>query len=308
MNFTFILNPRSGRGSAERRLRRLEIALDRAGLESRILLTEHSLHAVDLARQAAQVSDVVVAVGGDGTVHEVVSGVVCAEKEAHFAVIPSGSGNDFAKMFDVPRDFSRAIQAIRNAQPVRVDYGRIRWEGPEGGGTAIFANAAGAGIDAKVAAAATGIKYLTGTPRYLVAVFKSLKSWTAPPVEVELLCGSRTVKTIRSEVLLVGAGNGRCAAGGFYLTPGASVSDGRIDALIVKNASVRRILALIPKVLRGRHVGEAEVTIEQVERIVVRPDVPLGIEADGEVLTLAASEITFEVAPAGLSVMMPVKT
>jgi YegS/Rv2252/BmrU family lipid kinase len=307
MTYTFILNPRSSRGTSERRRRLLERAIERAGIEAHILLTQHRGHAVDLARAASAESDVVVAVGGDGTVHEVVAGLVSSDREAHLAVVPAGAGNDFAKMFDLPGDTAGIVHAIKNASPTRVDYGRVHWSDTAGTRSGTFVNVAGAGIGAKVAAAASRFKLLTGTPRYVAAVLQTLRDWSAPEVEVELQCRGNTLETIRSEILLVAAGNGRCAAGGFYLTPAAKITDGRLDALIVRSATAARVLALIPSVLRGRHVDKPEVTIEKVEEIVVRPVVPLAIEADGEVLTLAAREIRFEIVAGGLSVVMPVK-
>jgi YegS/Rv2252/BmrU family lipid kinase len=305
MNLTFIVNPTAGRGSLERKLKNI---LRESGSDYTICLTERPRHAVELARAAAAESDVVVAVGGDGTVHEVASGLISSGREAGLAIIAAGTGNDFAKMFDVPRDIASAVRVISTSPLKKVDHGRIRWSGLDGGGSAVFMNVAGAGIDAKVAAAASGFKFLSGTPRYIAAVLATLKDWTAPPVEIELRSGGRVVMTIRSEILLVGAGNGRCAAGGFYLTPEASISDGKLDALIVRNASALRILALIPRVLRGQHVGQPEVTIEKVDTILVRSSMPVAIEADGEVLTEVAEEITFAVAAGGLFVRMPVKT
>ncbi|MEX0746784.1 MAG: diacylglycerol kinase family protein [Rhodothermales bacterium] len=305
MKLTFIVNPRAGRGSMERKLDKV---LRASGLEYAIRLTERPKHAVELARAAAAESDVVVAVGGDGTVHEVASGLIAAGGKAGLAIIAAGTGNDFGKMFDVPADLASAVRAISTSPLTKVDHGRIWWSGSDGGGSAVFMNVAGAGIDAKVAAAASGFKLLTGTPRYVAAVLATLKDWTAPPVEVELWDAGRLIETIRSEILLVGAGNGRCAAGGFYLTPDASITDGKLDALVVRSASVLRILALIPSVLRGKHVGQPEVTIEKVDKIVVRPSTQVAIEADGEVMTHVAEEITFEVVAGGLSVRMPVKT
>ena len=307
MVLTFIINPHAG-GIFKRRSRRVLEALATSGLNYHVRTTEYPRHAVELAREAAMRSDVVVAVGGDGTVNEVVSGLVGSGGTACLAVIPVGTGNDFAKMLDVPEDPSAALKALSTGARSRVDYGLVRWEGQGESGTAIFVNAAGTGIDARVAAAAAGMRYLNGTPRYVAAVIRTLRHWNAPRVRVDVERNGRRDRVSTSEHLLVLAGNGCCAAGGFYLTPDARIDDGAIDVCIIRNAPLSRILALIPAVLRGgQHAGEPEVTLMKAERIRVESATPLAIQADGEVITSAALDITFEIVAQGLSVVQPVR-
>ncbi len=308
MFFTFIVNPQAGGGFHRRRLRRFSAALAESGLNYAVRTTDFPKHAIELASDAASGSDVVVAVGGDGTVNEVVSGIVQSGAATHLAVIPIGTGNDFAKMLEIPQAPGDALSALGRSSPTRVDYGRVQWVGKSDSHAGIFVNAAGTGIDARVAAAAARIRLLSGTPRYMAAVLRTLRQWTAPRVTVTLEQGGIKEAPSSSEHLLVLAGNGRCAAGGFYLTPNARIDDGLLDACIIRNASIPRILALIPAILRGgRHGDEPEVTLVKADRILVQSTTPLAIQADGEVLTSDAYEVTFEVATRGLSVIQPVK-
>lgn len=308
MFFTFIVNPQAGGGFHRRRLRRFSAALAESGLNYAVCTTECPKHAIELACDAASGSDVVVAVGGDGTVNEVVSGIVRSGAATHLAVIPVGTGNDFAKMLEIPEAPKEALSALGRSSPTRVDYGRVKWQGKSDHHSGLFVNVAGTGIDARVAAAAARIRLLSGTPRYVAAIVRTLRQWTAPRVTVSLEQGGVHEELGPSEHLLVLAGNGRCAAGGFYLTPDARIDDGLLDACIIRNASIPRILALIPSVLRGgRHGGEPEVTLAKADRIRVQSTMPLAIQADGEVLTSEAYEITFEVATSGLSVIQSVK-
>lgn len=308
MFITFIVNPRAGGGVLRRRMRRFAAALPHSGLQYDVQTTAYRGHAVDLAREAAKRSDVVVAVGGDGTVNEVVSGMVQSGRPVHLGVIPAGTGNDFAKMLSIPRDPAAALSALRRGVPTHVDYGRVRWTGKEDEGEAVFVNAAGTGIDAHVAAAASRIRLLGGTPRYVAAVLKTLRIWSAPYVTVAVEQDGERREIGRSEHLLILAGNGKCAAGGFYLTPDARIDDGKLDACVVRDASLGRILQLIPAVLRGgRHRDAPEVTLARADRLVVHSASPLPIQADGEVLTSDALKITFEVVVGGLSVIQPVK-
>lgn len=308
MTFTFVVNPQAGGRLFKRGRRNLLAALPDSGLQYEVATTEGRGHAAELARQAAQRSDVVVAVGGDGTVHEVVSGLVKSGTDARLGVIPVGTGNDFAKMLEIPRKPKAALAALSNGRARRVDYGRVRWEGGDGGGEATFINVAGTGIDASVAEAAAGFRFLTGTPRYLAAVIQTLQGWNAPDMAVQISENGRMRDLQSGEHLLVIVGNGRCAAGGFYLTPAARIDDGRLDVCAIRSAPLRRILAIIPGVIRGgRHVREPEVMAEQAEKITVTSIQPLPIQADGEVLTDRATKVTFEVVSGGLSVVQPVK-
>ena len=308
MTYTFIVNPLAGGGLFKRGSKALLAALPESGLRYEVATTERRGHAAELARRAAQRGDVVVAVGGDGTVHEVVSGLVKSGEEARLAVIPVGTGNDFAKMLDIPRDVKSALAALMQGKPTRIDYGVVRWEGTDGGGEATFINVAGTGIDARVAEAAAGFKLLTGTPRYLAAVIQTLRSWSAPHMTVRTCRNGEMTQVQSTEHLLVIVGNGKCAAGGFFLTPDARIEDGQLDVCAIRSASLGRILALIPGVIRGgRHIHEPEVTVEQTAKIVVQSAESLPIQADGEVLTARARKVTFEVVPGGLTVMQPVK-
>lgn len=212
-------------------------------------------------------------------------------------------------MFDLPRAVDRVVDVLGSTEPVTVDYGRVRWKGPRDAGSSIFVNVAGVGFDAKVAAAAARLKLLRGTVRYLAAVLRTLRSWESPTLRIVLYEDGQGVESIDEQVLLALVGNGRCAAGGFYLTPDASISDGRLDALIVRNAGPRRILSLIPGVLRGAGLeNQPEVTVHTVDVMEVVSQVPVAIQADGEVLTEGATSVQFEIVPDGLSVVMPVTT
>ncbi len=308
MVYTFIVNPRAGRGLSRRSASQFLRALEQSDLTFDLVRTEYPRHAAELAREAARRSDVVVAVGGDGTVNEVVSGIVASGAKPRLAVVPIGSGNDFVKMLDVPSDPADLLRDLQHEHARPADYGRVRWDGPDGPGEGVFVNAAGAGIDAKIAETASRIKLLGGTSRYVAAVLITLRRWSAPELSMTSEIAGRQETYPPGEYLLVLASNGRCAAGGFFLTPEARIEDGLIDACVVRNTSLRRILRLIPAVLRGgRHVGAPEVSIVKTERIHIHSESPLAVQADGEALARRATDISFEVVQGGLSLAQKVK-
>lgn len=307
MKFVFILNPAAGGAFARRRRSRLVETLRSSGLDYEIASTEGPRHALRLARSAAEAGSAVIAVGGDGTAHEVASGIIESGANVPMAVLPTGTGNDFAKMLDVPRSDGATVRLLAEGRSERIDYGRVSWAGPSGSGTGYFINICGTGFDAKVAAAASDFKWLAGTPRYVASVLRTLRRWKAPTVEIVLSTDEESVYSFRGPLFLAMAGNGRCSGGGFYLTPRASIVDGRIDVCVIRDVSVRRVLSLMPRALKGRHVGAPEVSIEKVGRMVIAAANPLPIQADGEILTDRATEIEITVVPGGIRMLLPVK-
>lgn len=192
MRYAFVLNPAARNGRAARLRVSLERALRAKDLPFTYLETEEPGHATELAREAAQNHDVVVAVGGDGTVQEVARGVFGTE--AVMGIIPAGTGNDFAKAIGMPTEFDKALSAMLSADTVAVDVGRIRWQekGEDGLLTeykGMFVNCVGTGFDAATAKATRRYKALGGRLAYVAAVLETLWKWRKPDVEVEIRAG-----------------------------------------------------------------------------------------------------------------------
>ena len=192
MRYAFVLNPAARNGHAARLKPVLAKALRARDLEFTYLETEARGHATELARQAAQSHDLVVAVGGDGTVQEVACGVLGTK--AVMGIIPAGTGNDFAKAVGMPKGLDEALSAMLSANTVAVDVGRIRWQekGEDGLLTeyeGVFTNCVGTGFDAATATATHRYKALGGRLAYIAAVLETLWKWRKPDVEVEIWAG-----------------------------------------------------------------------------------------------------------------------
>lgn len=307
MKVVFVLNPKAGGSSARRKRRRLIEALTESDLEYETRYTEHRCHASQIARAAAEAGHAIVAVGGDGTAHEVASGILDSGADVPMGVLPMGTGNDFAKMFDVPDTIETSLQSFQAGICTRIDCGHIQWDGPTGAGVGHFINIGGTGFDAKVAAAASSFKLLTGTTRYVASVLRTLRNWEAPEASVRFSVGSDVVYSYTGRLFLVLAGNGVCSGGGFYLTPEASIIDGLLDTCIIRDIAITRVLTLMPAALRGKHGRAGEVSIEKAEHVHIKSNVPLPIQADGEILTQGATEIEIRVVPAALRMLLPVR-
>lgn len=264
----------------------------RAGARPLVWLTEAPWHAAELARQLGQAgSPVICAVGGDGTVHEVVNGLLELPEASRpaLAVIPVGSGNDFVKMTGTPLDLERAARQAVHGTDRRIDAGRANGR--------FFGNGVGIGFDAYASRESRDIRYLTGAPLYLVAVLRALRSFPCPMMAIDI-----DGHVIRSSTLLCSVNNGRCVGGGFWIAPQADVQDGLLDVCHARGLGRLQILRLLPEVMRGTHVDNEPVTMARGRRVRVWSEIPLPVQADGELFPAPVSELDVEILPHSLTV------
>lgn len=292
-----IVNPTAGRGAAVRAWESARRVLDAPGTIVDVACTSGPGEATRLASGAARDgARLVIAVGGDGTVHEVANGLLeSAAGDATItpmAVIPAGSGNDFVKQLGVPLDPAGAAKVALTGSVARVDAGRA--------GATFFVNGVGVGFDARVAMEARSIRLLRGTPLYALALLRVLRRYEAPRLRLEM--DGREVRN--SSLTLVTIANGPCCGGGFWLCPAARLDDGVLDVLIAERTTRRRILSILGSALRGRHLGLREVEIVQGRSIRITGEQDLPVHADGEILTPGRT-LEIEILPARLSVVVP---
>jgi diacylglycerol kinase (ATP) len=297
IEYFVILNPAANRGGAERQWAAAESVLRRAGTRYSIHRTRGQGHAVELAAQAvAEDWPAVVAVGGDGTIHEVANGLLRASNSSPtppLGILPLGSGNDFVKLVDLPRGNGRlAAERLLRAQPRRVDVGCMNGE--------IFTNGVGIGFDARVAAAAREVRWLRGMAIYAWALVQVLSRHSTPRMRVVL----DGVEVVDGPLTLVTIGNGGCHGGGFWICPAARADDGLFDVCIAEAMTARGVLGFIPYVMRGKHIGRPGVTMHQARRVEISSDEPLPIHADGEIIETSATELVFEVLPERLTLLV----
>ena len=270
------LNPTAGRGRAGRREKRIAALLRAGGLDVEV----HASTGVgDLEARVRTlvergVQRVVVA-GGDGSVHEATNGILLGGGEAALGVVPSGTGNDFAKACEVPLDWEHATRLLADriaaGQVGRaVDVGRMNGR--------YFANGAGIGFDARVTQIARSYRMPIGDFVYLLAIFRAMVEGIATP----------RMRLVSDDVIwdgpltLANIANGPWVGGMFQIAPMADNSDGRFDLMIAAPVSRTRILMLLPTLMTGTHVGEPEIIHESVTRLIVEADEPVVSHLDGE--------------------------
>ena len=320
-----ILNPSSGRGSGARLLPSLRQILADRGVAYDLAQTEGLHHAVDLARQASLDGyETVVAVGGDGTISEVVNGLALAAGETEIVgtlgVIPVGTGNDFADMAGIPRKTEEALAVIRAGRSHLVDLGRFHIRGQtvqDGAARAgaaqgqmqdeyrYFNNNLGCGFEAQVTVESRKIQRLRGFAVYLTAIFKALISYPLPDIAVSWTDEDGRAHQVDKQMLMISIGNSRRTGGGFYVTPDAIMDDGLYDLAMADGLSRGRIMVLLPKVMMGTHPGDPALTFVRARQIRITSPSILPVHADGEIISRNADELEITIQPQRLRVLTP---
>jgi diacylglycerol kinase (ATP) len=293
--FYVILNPAAGRGAAARVRGVVERELARAGAAFTVATTTRRGHAAELAEAAAREGwQAVVAVGGDGTVHEVVNGLMRAAdggSSTPLGIVGVGSGNDFAKLAGVPHDAAAAVRRMTSAEPRAVDVGRV--------GAEWFSNGVGIGLDARVAIQVDRRRRFRGLAMYLHALAGVLRVFRPPRMTVEL-DGRRVAD---GPMTLVTVGNGGRHGGGFWICPDARIDDGVLDVCTCHALGTLGILRFLPRVMRGTHTGASCVRMLRGTRVRVTSPDPLPVHADGEIIADDAHELLIELHPGRLRVL-----
>lgn len=271
-----IFNPNSDRGRSGQKAADLRAMVDSLG-GADWRGTEYPDHAAEIAAQA-EGYQTVVALGGDGTVHEVVNGLmqIPVERRPKLGMVPIGSGNDFAFAAGVPLD--NAQEAVRRALTGTtkwVDIGVIK----DGSGRSeYFDNSVGMGFDAAINIRSRQITFLYGFVMYLSATLLSIAfSFHAPRLKVKYDGG-----TLDQNIMMITVGNGPREGGGFLTTPAAKLDDGQLDFVYINQLSRLKMLMLLPKVMQGTHTTDRDVTIKQTTSLVLDSDRALPIHIDGE--------------------------
>jgi diacylglycerol kinase (ATP) len=244
---------------------------------------------------------VLVVVGGDGSVHEVVNGIVSAGRaDVELAVLPRGTGKDFVRSLRIPRDLAAAIAVAKEGRARLVDVGRaefVAWAGTQA--SAYFANFAGAGISGAIARRANASsKAAGGRVSFFWATVAVFAGWKSAPVTAEVDGVRRTGQMF--EVLAM---NGDYAAGGMWATPDAEPDDGLLDVLLIGDVTKADFVRTFPKIYRGKHLSHPKIEVLRGREVDVRAEVPLPIVLDGE--QPGTTPAHFEIVPEALRVRVP---
>lgn len=296
-----ILNPKA-RGGAGARLRQdIERELSARGAAARIAETRERGHATALAMDAVRRgATVVVAAGGDGTIHEVANGILRATEDTPDAavalgIIPIGTGNDFVKVVPGTSTLALACDTIASGVTLRVDVGVAAW----GEEQEYFVNAIGTGVDVEVVRQIERLSRSGGGLAYIRGLLRALRIYA--PIGVRVVADGEET---RQRVMNVAIANGRSVGGAFRIAPRSSITDGRLDLCIIEEVPALSQLLLAARMLRGTHESSSRVRTSRIQHVELYvEDGPLFFQLDGELREpKGITHMTVRVVPSRLNV------
>jgi diacylglycerol kinase (ATP) len=291
----FIINPAAGGGRAARAIPALQSAIEKHQLKATVHVTNKAGEATVLAQNLPSLEPIIV-VGGDGTLHEVIRGLLDGQTRAErpIGLIPLGTGDDFARGVGIPlSNIEAALEIIKR--------GRTRWFDAARIENRSFLNGFGAGFDAQVARTVkTTPKNLPGSLRYLLAIIQELSA--LEPRFVKVFADDELVHD--NPALLIAVMNLKGYGGGLKINPNADGSDGLLEIVIGGRFSKLGTLGILPRLAQGKHLGHPEVKVVQAKKIRLEWRDIMPAHVDGELLE-PARVFELEVLPEAVSIFMP---
>lgn len=280
MKIKFIINPAAGKGKALQVKQIIKNKLQQTQHHFSIEATAAPQDAIFLAqRTVSEKYDTIVAVGGDGTIYEVINGI--AGSDINLGIIPAGTGNDLARTVGIPEDTDTALNLILQNCVKPIDIGSVNGK--------YFTNVASIGFDAEVVKELENIKKIaSGTWAYIISVFKTLMTYRSK--KVQLLLDHRLIER---EILLVAIANGKFYGGGMMVAPNADISDGYLDICLINKVPKLRFVKLFPTIFKGTHVQFPEVEYFKAKQVKILTNGNI-VNCDGEIV--GCTPIAFKIA------------
>jgi len=302
--YRLIVNPAAGGGLAEQNVPHIERALTAEGLAFDVVRTAYPRHAIELTEDAVRDGvAVVVAVGGDGTMNEVLNGLMHAKQEgigdSALGVLCVGRGNDFAFGVGVSQDIDSACRDLARDVRRTIDVGCVTGGlFPEG---RFFGNGVGIGFDAVVGFEAKKLKRLRGFAGYLVAALKTIFLYFQAPLVQ--LCIDGEEHELRT--LMISVMNGRRMGGGFMMAPSSSPDDALFDLCVAQEVGKAGIFALIARFMKGTQATHPAILTRRAREVLATAkEGSLPAHADGETLCTEGEELSLRILPAQIQVVV----
>ncbi len=302
-SYQFILNPTAGNGNGAKILPHLKQLLSQKEINYQLALTDRPGHGIELARQVIdQECSAIVSVGGDGTMNEVVNGLMQCKQAGQevppLGVLSVGRGNDFAGSLDIPEDLEGGLQTLLEGHTRIVDIGRVAGGNyPDG---RFFGNCVGVGFDAITTIEVHKLPRWGGYLAFLAAVLKTVFLYNKAPLAKIEFAGS--VITQRS--LLISIMNGRRLGGGFIMAPDSLPDDGLLDLCIAEQMSSLNVIRMIPHFTKGDQATQPTIKTGRAAHITITAqDGPLPAQTDGEIICVDGARLEVEILPQQLEVL-----
>ncbi|WP_194192467.1 diacylglycerol/lipid kinase family protein [Clostridium chrysemydis] len=293
MKHVFVINPVAGKGKAlEYEERIIEIFKDRDE-DFETIITKEVGHAVKALKEATKDEDCrVYSIGGDGTLNEVLNGIVGSGSS--LGVVPAGSGNDFARTLYNKEYGDKLLEKLIDGKEEVIDLCKINER--------YYLNISSIGFDAEVVMNARKYKkhrFISGSMAYFISVIHTL--FTFKPMHLTVYLDNEIKE---EEMYLVAVANGKYYGGGIKIAPNADIKDGKLEVYAIKKPKIHRLIKFLPKVLKGQDVsGIDEIKYLKCEKIRVIAKKPTVVNIDGELTYL--KDITFEIIKDGIKIIIP---
>ncbi len=288
-SFNFIVNPAAARGKAVRVAEKVKNICEDRKMDFQLVYTNKSGDATEFAANARDQFDCTVAVGGDGTINEIVNGLMGGNSK--LGIVPIGSGNDFVRALDIPLSLMEAMDILLAMNTRAIDIGKA--------GNRYFQNGLGIGFDAWVVDETLKVHKLRGTAIYMYSVLKTIYSYKPPVVKLQYNDVSREEK-----FFMITVGNGISLGGGFKLTPNAIVDDGLFDLNIIRNLKKWEIYQNLLSVFAGKHIYLEQVTTDRTDQLTINSEEGFAAHVDGELLSLNLNSLDVKLLPKALEVVV----
>jgi YegS/Rv2252/BmrU family lipid kinase len=288
MPLALLVNPASAHGRALKLLPGLERELDARRISFRVERTRSLEDGVERALRAAEGGEIPVVVSGDGLVGAI--GGALAGSDTPLGIVPSGRGNDLARILGIPAEPEAAVAMLAGGDTRRIDVGEVNGKR--------FLGIVSVGFDSECNRLANETKWLRGSLAYVYSSVRTLLGWKA--ARFTLRVGDESE---RFSGYFVSVANNRAYGGGMLIAPDAELDDGEFDVVTIGEVGKLRFLANLPKVFKGTHVERDEVRVFRASRLELSASRPFPVFADGE--HLSDLPATLRVLPRALSVIVP---
>jgi diacylglycerol kinase (ATP) len=301
--YKIILNPIAGNGNGLKASPQIEKLLNQHNLNFDLVHTERVGHGIELTRQAVKDGwNTIIAAGGDGTVNEVINGLMLCKQEGltipPLGVLCVGRGNDFAGSMGIPANLEVGVGALLDDHRRTIDIGKVTGGiYPEG---RFFGNCVGIGFDAITTIEVHKLPRWGGFLAFLAAVLKTVFLYNKAPLATTVY----DEKTLTQRSLLISIMNGRRLGGGFYMAPTSMPDDGLFDLCIAEQMSSFEVIKMIPHFTRGDQATQPAIKTGQAAHITISAvDGPLPAQTDGEIICVDGTHLEIEVLPRQLEII-----
>lgn len=266
-----IYNPLAGDGQFKQHIEQVKDRFNEKGIQLDLFETKHRGHGKELAQQCGEKYELIVAAGGDGTIHEIINGICLLEVKPPFGIIPAGTANDFCRALHIPIDLDGACDVILAGGKQNVDVGRLNQEH-------YFLNFWGIGLITDISNnVKQNEKSVFGRLAYYVSTVQKLND--IPSFQCEIIADQYSYK---GDAVMVIVANGPSIGGLQLLFPHAKPNDGSLNLLLCKAASLNQIASIIESKVTGEPIDHESIVYIEAKKITINTNQSMLIDCDGE--------------------------